>query len=200
MKKTVLGTDREKRKDLGTSTMVACQILNNFVIPIARDLSYKIDIQDKSLLAWYLKNPARLREDYIGEMVKQANNPALGKVLRDSAEKLWNDARKKYNYNPIAAEPIVKDVMDYIAITGEDVQSFHARPNNPAIEEACKVYATEEDMEKREAIEALCDHLNEVFNGCGGFFSAYIGLVQGRFYPIREVTNYKPLINGESEE
>ena len=192
-----LGIDNEKKKELMTGAMHACHLLNNVVMPIAKELSFLIDVSDNYLLDEYLRQIESLHDEYLEKTLEDAKNPALAIVLRKTAEELWE---KAYVNHPIANPYIISElprkILNYVTITGSDIYTFHARPNNPAIEKACIIEGTEEDIKKRDEIKEVCSILNRCFNGMGGLFSGYIAIQNGHFSPIRDVTNYKPLING----
>lgn len=193
----VLGKDNERLSSLQTGTQHACHLLNNVVIPICKDLTFIIDTFDTASLNRYMRNINALHSDYIGKMKEGAGNPALAIVLEKSAEELWAQAYKKHPIaNPYIIEGIPEDVMGYITITGTDIYTFHARQNNPAIEKACMIYAEEEDIAKRDELKEVCEALNRCFNGNAQLFPAYIAIVQGQFAPLKNTTNYKPLIYG----
>ena len=197
MKMESLGKDEQKKQELQAGTQYACHILNNVVMPICKELSFAIDIFDKKALFDYLRNVRKLRTDYLIKMTEGANNPALAVVLKKSAEELWDNAYKKHPLaNPYIVEEIPADVMDYLTITGGDVYTFHARANNPAITKACIIEATPDDIAKRDEIKDVCKALNDCFAGAGDLFTAYIAIVQGRFVPVSNVKDYKPLIYG----
>lgn len=194
----VLGKDNERLSSLRTGTQHACHLLNNVVIPICKDLTFIIDISDTASLNRYMRNINTLHSDYIGKMKEGAGNPALAIVLEKSAEELWAQA---YKAHPIATPYIInsipEDAMEFVTITGSDIFTFHARANNPAISKACIIEATPEDIAKRDEIKAVCDALNNCFNGLGMAFSQYICIApDGKFYPIHGANNYKPLIYG----
>ena len=194
----ILCKDEERRRELQTGAMHACHLLNNVVILICKELTFLIDTSDTATLGRYMRNINTLHSDYIGKMKEGASNPALAVVLEKSAEELWKQAYKKHPIaNPYIIAEIPEDVFEVLAITGSDIYTFHARTNNPAIEKACVVYADEEDVSKREELKAVCDALNRCFNGNGQLFPAYIAIVQGRFAPLKNIKNYKPLIYGE---
>lgn len=193
----ILAKDKEKRQELQTGTQHACHLLNNVIIPIAKDLNFDIDIHDTLILDEYLRDINRLRNDYLEQMKEGVNNPALGIVLEKTAEGLWTSAYNAHPIkNPYIIDSIPAGVLNYVTITGSGIEDFHARQNNPAIEKECLIEATQEDIDKRDEIKAICEALNRCFNGMGGLFSGYIAIQNGQFSPIRDVTNYKPLIHG----
>lgn len=144
----------------------------------------------------YASNIGALHSDYISRMVEGATNPALARVLEESAENLWQKAIKKYPERRTDLGPVTDEVLGCISLVGENIGTFHARPNNPAIEKACTIFASEADLAKKKEIEDVCEHLNRVFNNMGGLFGGYIGIQGGKFYPIEQVSNYNPLIYG----
>lgn len=181
-----------------TGAQHACHLLNNVVIPICKELTFLIDTSDTATLGKYMRNINTLHSDYIGKMKEGASNPALAVVLEKSAEELWEQAYKKHPIaNPYTIGGIPDDVMEFVTITGSEIYTFHARMNNPAIEKACVIYADDEDIAKREELKEVCEALNRCFNGNGQLFPGYIAIVQGRFFPLKNITNYKPLIYGE---
>lgn len=193
----VLGKDSERHSSLHTGSQHACHLLNNVVIPICKDLTFIIDTSDTASLNRYMRNINTLHSDYIGKMKEGAGNPALAIVLEKSAEELWAQAYKKHPIaNPYIIGGIPEDVMDFVTITGTDIFTFHARQNNPAIEKACTIYAEEEDIAKRDELKEVCEALNRCFNGNAQLFPAYIAIVSGQFAPLKNTTNYKPLIYG----
>lgn len=193
----VLGKDSERYSSLRTGSQHACHLLNNVVIPICKDLTFIIDTSDTASLNRYMRNINTLHSDYIGKMKEGAGNPALAIVLEKSAEELWAQAYKKHPIaNPYIIGGIPEDVMDFVTITGTDIFTFHARQNNPAIEKACVIYAEEEDIAKRDELKEVCEALNRCFNGNAQLFPAYIAIVSGQFAPLKNTTNYKPLIYG----
>lgn len=193
----VLGKDTERHSSLRTGSQHACHLLNNVVIPICKELTFIIDTSDTASLNRYMRNINTLHSDYIGKMKEGAGNPALAIVLEKSAEELWAQAYKKHPIaNPYIIGSIPEDVMDFVTITGTDIFTFHARQNNPAIEKACTIYAEEEDIAKRDELKEVCEALNRCFNGNAQLFPAYIAIVSGQFAPLKNTTNYKPLIYG----
>lgn len=193
----ILGKDNERHSSLRTGSQHACHLLNNVVIPICKDLTFIIDTSDTASLNRYMRNINTLHSDYIGKMKEGAGNPALAIVLEKSAEELWAQAYKKHPIaNPYIIGSIPEDVMDFVTITGTDIFTFHARQNNPAIEKACTIYAEEEDIAKRDELKEVCEALNRCFNGNAQLFPAYIAIVSGQFAPLKNTTNYKPLIYG----
>ena len=193
----VLGKDNERLSSLRTGTQYACHLLNNVVIPICKDLTFTIDTSDTSSLNRYMRNINTLHSDYIGKMKEGAGNPALAIVLEKSAEELWAQAYKAHPIaNPYIINSIPDEVMVFVTITGSDIFTFHARPNNPTIEKACIIEATQEDLAKRDELKEVCEALNRCFNGNAQLFPAYIAIVQGQFAPLKNTTNYKPLIYG----
>lgn len=194
----ILCKDEQKKSALMTGAQHACHLLNNVVIPICKELTFIIDTSDTLSLGKYMRNINALHSDYIGKMKEGAGNPALAIVLEKSAEELWAQAYKKHPIaNPYIINEIPLDVFDVLTITGSDIYTFHARTNNPAIAKACIIYAEEEDVSKRAELKEVCDALNRCFNGNGQLFPAYIAIVQGRFAPLKNIKNYKPLIYGE---
>ena len=194
----ILAKDGQKRQSLNSSSQHACHILNNVIFPIAKELRFEIDITDKRALNLYILRLSAMQDDYIGKMMEEATNPALAVVLKESASKLWRSASQNHHLaNPGIIADIVPDWYEYVTIVGQDIYSAHARPNNPAMEKACIIEATEEDLAKREEIKEVCNALNRAFNGNGGLFGGYITIERGVFVPIKNITNYKPLIYGE---
>lgn len=193
----VLGKDNERLSSLRTGTQHACHLLNNVVIPICKDLTFIIDTSDTASLNRYMRSINTLHSDYIGKMKEGAGNPALAIVLEKSAEELWAQAYKAHPIaNPYIIGSIPDEVMEFVTITGSDIFTFHARPNNPTIEKACIIEATQEDLAKRDELKEVCEALNRCFNGNAQLFPAYIAIVQGQFAPLKNTTNYKPLIYG----
>ncbi|MBQ8070205.1 MAG: hypothetical protein IJ202_05100 [Bacteroidales bacterium] len=191
-----LGIDKVRRNELTSSTLAACTVLNGFIFPMVKELSFSVDHQDKSLLSIYVKKPLSLKEDYINES-SISDRPVMEKVLRKAAGELWNMALKASGaerVNLSIVDGIDADVMEYVSLAAVDSRGVHARPDNVAIEKACIIYADESDLEKKKELEELCVHLNRVFNGNGGLLSSYVSLEKGKFVPIRDVVNYKPLM------
>ena len=194
----ILCKDEQKKSALMTGAQHACHLLNNVVVPICRELSFSIDTFDTATLDRYMRAIEALHSDYINKMREGAINPALAIVLEKSAEELWAQACKKHPIaNPYIINEIPLEVFEVLTITGSDIYTFHARTNNPAIEKACIIYAEEEDVSKRAELKEVCDALNRCFNGNGQLFPAYIAIVQGRFAPLKNIKDYKPLIYGE---
>ena len=185
----ILTKDNQKNQELRKGAQFACSILNNTIAPVARELSFFINTDDKELLDGYLRNINRLRQDYLSQMLEAANNPALAEVLRKSAEELFTAVYSRHPIpNPSVILEIPTGILDYLNITGTGVENFHARPDNIAIEKACIIEATEEDLAKREELQELCDSLNACFSGMGGLFSSYIAIKGGKFSPIEDVS------------
>ena len=192
-----LGTDKQRRAELFTSTQQASTILNGVILPICQELRFEIDITDTETLNRYMRSITSLRADYIDRMREGASNPALASVLEKSAEELWSKARAKYPIsNPSIIGEITADVFDFLTVTGSDIYSFHIRPNNPAIEKECTIEATEADMEKRKELIELCEHLNKVFNGRADLMMGYLGIDRGLFVMRDNILNFNPLIYG----
>ena len=192
-----LGTDKERRAELFSSTQHACNILNTIIFPILKELRFEIDITDTETLNRYLRSIASLRSDYVEKMREGANNPALASVLEKSAEELWNKARLKYPVsNPGIIGEITADVFDFLTITGNDIYSCHIRANNPAIEKACTIEATDADIAKRKELIEVCEVLNRVFHGRGDLMWGYIGVDRGQFVLRDNILNFNPLIYG----
>lgn len=192
-----LGTDKQKAQALNTGAMHACHILNNVVIPICKELNFTIDTSDRESLDCYMRDLSALHSDYVGKMREGANNPALAVVLEKTAEELWGKAKSAHPLaNPYIINDIPNEIFDYLTLTGSDIFTFHARANNPAIAKACIIEATPEDIAKRDELKEVCDALNRCFNGNAQLFPAYIAIVQGQFAPLKNITNYKPLIYG----
>ena len=194
---TIIGTDAQKQRELQTSTQHACFILNRVIFPIARELRFSFDLADAECLSRYIRSFDAMRADYVSLAVNNIGNPALERVAEEVAQKQWGEVSKKY---PLPNSGIVNDIVRewscYVTITGESVFSAHAISNTDAIIDACKVYATEEDIAKQTELRALCDSLNSVFNGNGQLFGSYISIVDGQFFLIQGVSNYKPIIYG----
>ena len=193
-----IGTDNQKRRELISGAQHACYILNTIVMPICKDLSFTIDATDAVTLNNYIRDLSTLHSDYIAAMVEGESNPALSVVVKKAAEELWHNANAAHPLkNPYIISEIPSDIMAYLTLTGSDIYTFHARANNPAIEKACVIEATPEDLAKRDEIKAVCDALNDCFNGLGNAFNQFIYIAQdGRFYPIQGVKNYKALVYG----
>lgn len=193
----ILAKDNQKKQELHTGAQYACSVLNNTIVPVARELSFTIDINDKELLDYYIRDINHLRQSYLSRMLEGANNPALSAVLQKSAEELFAAAYAKHPIpNPHIVNDIPAGILEYLNITGSGIENFHARPDNVAIEKSCIIEATPEDIAKKNEIKELCESLNACFNGMGGLFSAYIAIQGGKFSPIKNISNYKPIING----
>lgn len=192
----ILGRDDKKAQELRTGTQHACHLLNEVVIPTCKELSFMIDIHDTETLDRYMRDISALHDDYIAEIMDGERNPALILVIKKTAEELWEQAYGKHNLkNPFIISDIPDDVMEFVTLTGNDIFTFHARQNNPAIAKACEIEATKEDLEKIEEIKAVCDALNKTFNGNGGLFWQYVSISHdGIFLPAYGVKNYKPLM------
>ncbi|MBQ2171638.1 MAG: hypothetical protein II454_00395 [Bacteroidales bacterium] len=198
MEKKILRTDKTKEQELRTSTQFACTVLNRSVFPIACELGMRIDLQDKETLQGYVKNLSSMKEAYTETAVNGVDNPALKRVAKEVTEKQWNEVAKKYELpNPYILNQIFPDTLRYVDIKGTFVQDAKAIANNDAIKEACAIYETEQDAQKKKEIHSLCDMLNSVFNGNSQLFAGYVVITNGRFYPKEGVINYKPLYNGE---
>ena len=193
-----LGTDREKERELRTSTQHVCHCLNNSIIPICRELHFSFDVSDIAKLNAYLRNTNTLKTDYLASTIVGATNPTMIALLRKQGEELWNSVRAKHPINnPTIIDAIVPDVFDYILISGCNVLSFNAKPNNKAIEQAVTIEADSEDLAKIEELKRVCDSLNKCFNGSANLFWSYFALDRGLFALRGNITNYKPLIYGE---
>ena len=198
MNKEILGTDREKEQRLRTSTNFASFVLNSVVFPIAKELDMNLDLRDSDKLSRYIKNLDSMRADYVATAINGVENPTLKKVVVTETERQWAEIASKHPLpNPGILLDIVDDALNYVAIMGKSISEAQATANNRAIQEACVIYATEEDAKKKADLESLCETMNGVFNGAGDFFSQYILLVNGTFIPNPKATNYKPLIYGK---
>ncbi len=193
-----LGKDKLREQQLLAGTMYACKILNEVVIPTCKELSFTIDIHDTETLDRYMRDLPALHDDYITKMTEGANNPALVTVLKKSAEELWAQASGMHELkNTYIISDIPDDVMEFVTLTGSDIFTFHARPDNPAIAKASVIEATQEDIDKMEELKEVCEALNKCFNGNAQLFMLYIYIESGRFFPRTNTTNYKPLIYGK---
>lgn len=197
----IIGKDKERSASLRSGSQHACHLLNNVVIPICKELTFAIDTSDTATLYGYVRNLDALHSDYIDKMKDVANSPALVAVIEKSSEDLWLQASGKHRIqNPSIIGAIPEDVMDFVTITGEDIFTFRAVQNISAIEKACIIYADGEDCAKRDELKEVCKVLNRCFNGNAQLFPAYIGIVSGQFAPLKNVTNYKPLIYGTQQQ
>lgn len=181
VKREVLFFDKEKEREMTDATRYFCGILNRFVIPMARELDFELDVTDKDNMKALAKNPDGLRLDFADYSASVASNLAVARVLRTAAEQAYDEARKHYNVTVASSF----HNAEFIKISGTSLDSFFASVDSERIREECTVYASESDIEARADVQRACDVLNEVFNGRGELFSIYIGIVGGRFLPAK---------------
>lgn len=198
MKETILGDDSQKRQEIHTSTNHACFVLNRHILPIARELQIRFVVTDSEPLTGYVRNPDKMKQDYIGAAVSRVESPYLQKIAGEATEKQWNEVASKYPLpNKYILQEILPNWKDYVEIIGGTIDNARGIANEKAISDACKIVANEQDLAKREEINNACKVLNEVFNGRGELFSGYIAIQDGAFVPLGKVYNYKPLIYGK---
>lgn len=187
VKREVLFFDKEKEREMTDAARYFCGILNRFVIPMARELDFELDVTDKDNMKALAENPDGLRRDF-ADSASVASNLAVARVLRTAAEQAYDEARKHYNVTVVSSF----HNAEFIEISGTSLDSFFAKVDGERIREECTTYASESDIEARANLQRACDVLNEVFNGRGELFSIYIGIVGGKFLPAK-VRGYSPI-------
>lgn len=191
----VIAINSTKQNDILSDAGKACRVVNDYILPIARELDFsQLDLCDPDKLAMLIRHPDTLKDDYLASVVGERENRAEMRVIIGSAEAIYSDARGKAKIEPWFASEIQRGTEDFISIQGFSLADFKAVINKAKIEAACRIYATEEVFAKREEIKAVCESLNKAFNGRGDLLFGYIGLVKGRFMPIESIVNFEPLM------